>query len=291
MGNGGTSWINRLLNTDRRASGRIPSPDLVVYCWEAGESIAHGVLDASPTGMLMATEERWFPGTIIVLTLQRKGAGRDDRDRTFTLKGEVVRVDKRGIGIEFVVPSAGSGAMGRHSSAGAGMKNFEEFLRLSTKETGQAIIEYLLILPIVLVLLLNMVNFAGFFFSWIAVSNAARVGANYAVLGGAAAGFQPSSTVSKIRSLVAADVSSLPNNSSLVINICRNKNGTVTTLSGTCTAIPSDSEPTNYVLTSVDVTYTYIPFIPAGFKFAGLNVYITIPPTVVHRRAVMRELQ
>jgi uncharacterized protein (UPF0333 family) len=291
MDHGGTNWLNRLFGSDRRARVRFSSPDLVVFCWEAGESIPHSVLDASSSGMLMATDERWFPGTIIALTLQRKGAHEYDRNRAVAVKGEVVRVDKRGIGIEFIVPNVGSGAMGRHSSAGADMKKLEDFLKLTTKETGQAIIEYLLLLPIVLVLLLNMVNLAGFFFAWIAVSNAARAGANYAVLSGAAAGFLPTPTAGKIKSLVAADISSLPNNASLVMNICQNKNGTVTTLSGTCTSIPSDSEPTEYVLTSVDVTYTYVPFIPAGFKFVGLNVYITIPPTVVHRRAVMRVLQ
>jgi hypothetical protein len=39
------------------------------------------------------------------------------------------------------------------------------------------------------------------------------------------------------------------------------------------------------------VTYTFQPLIPAGFNFPGLNIYLTMPPTTIHRRAVMRDLR
>jgi hypothetical protein len=59
----------------------------------------------------------------------------------------------------------------------------------------------------------------------------------------------------------------------------------VTTPTGSCLSF-ADPEP-NYVLTVIDVTYTYKPFIPL-FSFPNLNIYATIPPTTIHRRAVMR---
>jgi Flp pilus assembly protein TadG len=152
---------------------------------------------------------------------------------------------------------------------------------------GQALIEYILVLPLLLLLIVNLVNFGGFFFAWITVANAARAGADYAILGGASVGAPGAPTTTQITTLITQDASSLPNASSLTVNICTNNNGTIT---GTCTSSPTDPEATSFVLTSIDVTYTYVPFISAGFKFPVLNIYATIPPTTIHRRAVMRSM-
>jgi hypothetical protein len=141
-----------------------------------------------------------------------------------------------------------------------------------------------------LLLIVNVINFGGFFFAWITVSNAARAGADYAILGFSSVGTLPTPTATQVTTLIQQDISSLPNNASLVVNICENNNGTITTLAGTCTSIPSDPEPTSFVVTSIDVTYTYVPFIGSGFQFPGLGIYATMPPTTVHRRAVMRRL-
>jgi Flp pilus assembly protein TadG len=162
---------------------------------------------------------------------------------------------------------------------------------LCLQERAQALIEYILMLPLIFLLIINLVNFGGFFFAWITVANAARAGVNYAILGGASVGSLREASAAQITSLVTQDISSLPNRSSLAVNICRNTNGTLTTLAGTCSSVPADAEPTNYTLKSIDVTYTYQPFIPAGFQFPGLGIYLTIPATTVHRRAVMRVIE
>ena len=158
-------------------------------------------------------------------------------------------------------------------------------------DQAQALIEYLLMLPLIFLLIINLVNFGGFFFVWITVANAARAGEDYAILGGASVGSLREATAAQISSLITQDISSLPNQSSLNVNICQNYNGTVTTFEGTCSAVPPDPEPSSYALSSSDVTYTYQPFIPAGFQFPNLGIYLTIPPTTVHRRALMRVIQ
>jgi Flp pilus assembly protein TadG len=158
-------------------------------------------------------------------------------------------------------------------------------------DSGQSLVEYLLLLPLLLLLVVNVVNFGGFFFAWITVANGARAGADYQVLGGASAGSLSPATGTQISTMIAQDIAWLPNTKSLSVNICQNNNGTVTALAGSCSSVPSDPEPGNYVLTTTDVTYTYRPLIKAGFAFPNLNVYATIPPTTVHRRAVMRSLQ
>ena len=155
--------------------------------------------------------------------------------------------------------------------------------------SGQALLEFVFMLPILLVLIMNVVNFGGLFYAWITVANAARAGVNYAVLGVASAGSLSQASVSSINSMLTTEVSSLPNQASLVVNICKTYNGITTTLSGTCTSIPADPEATSFTLESIDVTYTYVPFInPTAFQFPNLNLYVTIPPTTLHNRAVMR---
>lgn len=158
---------------------------------------------------------------------------------------------------------------------------------------GQALIEFILVLPMIFLLIVNLVNFGGFFYAWITVANAARAGANYAIEGPSSVSGPGATlsapTVSQITTVIQNDMAGLPNLASLSIDICQNKNGTVTTISGTCTSVPSDPEPTTYILTAVDVTYTYSPFIPV-FSFPSLGVYLTIPPTTVYQRAEMRQI-
>jgi Flp pilus assembly protein TadG len=155
------------------------------------------------------------------------------------------------------------------------------------QDRGQALIEFILILPMIFLLIVNLVNFGGFFYSFITVANAARAGANYAVLGFFSVGTPSTPTGPQITAVVRQDLSSLPNSTAATINVCKNNGVTVKVLSGSCTSIPSDPESASYVLTSVDVTYTYSPFIPL-FSFPGLGVYLTLPPTTLYQRVAMR---
>lgn len=176
--------------------------------------------------------------------------------------------------------ASGVGVLGPGCSAG----------KLNASSGGQALVEYALVLPMLLLLIVNTVNFGGFFFGWIAMANAARAGADYAIMGGASVGSFQSATAPQVLNLITQDVASLPNSSTLTVNICQNYDGTITALTGSCSAIPMDPEPTSYTLVSVDTTYTYKPFIPL-FQFPSLNIYATIPPTTIHQRAVMRSMQ
>jgi Flp pilus assembly protein TadG len=174
--------------------------------------------------------------------------------------------------------------------AGASELAFDRFSKRLLRNQGQALIEYILMLPMVFLLLVNVINFGGFFYAFITVANAARAGADYAILqGGASVASSHIAAVSasQVTALITTDIASLPNNPSLSVNICQNNSGTITALSGTCSSIASDPEPTHYILTSIDVTYTYVPFIPL-FSFPNLHINATLPPTTIHRRAVMR---
>lgn len=285
------NWFDRLLWTDKRSRMRQKYPTLVVYYSQGGRSEPHSVRDASASGLYLLTEQRWYPGTIITITLQSTQWPKGELEAAITLRARVVRSTDDGVAFSFDLPAGRSGRPSANAMGEVDMNTVESFLKRAQGEAAQALIEYLLLLPIVLLLVVNVVNMGGFFFAWITVSNTSRAAANYAALAGASAGGVQVASVSKILAMVAAEDSSLPNNPSVVVDICRNFNGAVTTLSGTCSSVPADSEPTSYVLTSIDVDYTYKPFIPAGFQFRNLNVYVTIPPSTVHRRTVMRTLQ
>jgi len=50
----------------------------------------------------------------------------------------------------------------------------------SRSRRGQSLVEFALVLPLLLVLLLMAVDFGRVYFGWVTLTNASRVGANYA---------------------------------------------------------------------------------------------------------------
>src|SRR5216684_55200 len=126
--------------------------------------------------------------------------------------------------------------------------------------SGQALIEFSLVLPLLLLLIVNVVNFGGLLYAWVTVSNAARTGAQYWQMGYSYAHGSVQPTAAQVSAIVTKDLISLPNRSSAVINVCSNNNSVIT-CSVAGGSPPSDPEPTYYVTGSVDVTYTYVPFI------------------------------
>jgi hypothetical protein len=116
----------------------------------------------------------------------------------------------------------------------------------------------------------------------------------------------PTATSSGLQSLIATDLTYLPNVSSSNPKACvqNNNNGTIKKLlespSGACAtanaaygAPPADTEakaPTTtltYPNVTVDITYTFTPFF-LGSSVLGLP--LTVLPTTIHRRTVMRVL-
>ena len=277
-------WFGGLRIRERRRSARAEKRGLVVHYWDGAASAPRPVRNISSTGFSIYTTDRWMPGTLIMTTLQQ--TGKDGTVSSITVQSRVVRSDHESVAFAFLAPAA-------NSSRGAAMdgsdhKQLHGFLSRLRADEAQALVEYILMIPLVFLLVVNVVNFGGFLYAWIAVANAARAASDYAIMGAATVGAPALPGATAINNIITQDVLSLPNNSSIVVNICKNNNGTISTLYGTCTSIPGDPEPTSNVLTSIDVTYTYQPFISAGYQFPGFNIYATIPPTTIRRRTVMR---
>lgn len=282
-------WFRGRLSRERRKSERGEASAITAHYWDGSAPVAHSIRDISSGGLYLLTERRWYPGTIVMLTLQRK-AGFAEAGNSITVQSKVVRSGKDGVALAFIPAEEASVHIGPGDSGTVSRKAIRGFLDTIRESRGQSLMEYILLLPVIFLLIVNVVNFGAFFYAWITVSNAARAGADYAILGGVSAGSPATPAGTLVNNIVTQDLLSLPNRASAVVNVCRNINSALTALYGTCTSPGSDPEPASFQAITVDVTYTYKPLIPAGFQFPKLNVYATIPPTTIHRKAVMRAM-
>jgi hypothetical protein len=96
------SWWRRFLAgepPDPRKAEREPIPGLVAYFFTGGAPIAHQVQDISANGLYVLTEERWYPDTVIRVTLSDQ---RDpSREISLTLHARAARSGADGVGLQF----------------------------------------------------------------------------------------------------------------------------------------------------------------------------------------------
>jgi len=88
--------------SDRRTASRRPLPSLVAYHWTGGSPQAYQIGNISETGFFLITEERPFPGTIILMTLQRTGSSGDDPSDSIAVHARVIRWGPDGVGLELL---------------------------------------------------------------------------------------------------------------------------------------------------------------------------------------------
>lgn len=97
-------WLQKLLAaapTDPRRAPRVAIPWLGAYFFTGGKPVAYAVRDISTSGMYVLTEERWYPGTVIRVTLTDR---RDPTpDRSITVNALVARPGNDGVGLAFVL--------------------------------------------------------------------------------------------------------------------------------------------------------------------------------------------
>lgn|ERR1039457_1178153 len=114
----------------RRGAGRHPLPSLIAYHWTGGTPQANNLGDMSKTGFYLLTEERPFPGSLILMTLQRTGTNGENCGDSIAVHSKVVRLGPDGVGFAFVMPrSANSKSGNRQDENGANQKSLEEFLK------------------------------------------------------------------------------------------------------------------------------------------------------------------
>jgi Flp pilus assembly protein TadG len=164
--------------------------------------------------------------------------------------------------------------------------------RISNSQ-GQSLVETALMIPLLLVLILNAVNFGYFLLVTLNLTSAARNGIEYAIQGSSAvansslpqATGTPAKTVS---SLISQELSSF-NSGTLAVQVCSLNlgSGSGSAPTSSCTTSPpssggqfalphSDPESANgFALNRIDVSYTFNTLIPT----AAFNLVVGSFPT------------
>jgi hypothetical protein len=99
-------WLQILLSPDPpepRKNLRLSLPGLNAYFWTGTTPVPHTIRDISYTGLYVVTEERWYPGTLIQMTLKKSGDGGPKTELSIALHAKSLRWGNDGVGLEFVV--------------------------------------------------------------------------------------------------------------------------------------------------------------------------------------------
>src|SRR5271170_2566033 len=140
-----SSWFNGLWSTDRRAAKRQPMPPLAAYFWNGGSPKAHAVRDISSTGLFLVTDERWYPRTLVRVTLQKTDGADNDTQRSITVESMVVRWGTDGVGLELLPPNSNGGPTRLANGADKGV--LKRFLKEISSNKVEAIVEGILPAP------------------------------------------------------------------------------------------------------------------------------------------------
>jgi hypothetical protein len=132
-------WFKGSLSRERRKVDRRDAAGVVAHYWDGAAPAAHSVRNISPNGLYILTEQRWYPGTLVMLTLQRKDSFDDDASRSITVQSKVVWSGPDGVGLAFVPVEAeekrlGGGSPRRDEGMKtAGRKAIDTFLERNLK--------------------------------------------------------------------------------------------------------------------------------------------------------------
>jgi hypothetical protein len=88
---------------DRRRADRQSLPGLIAYYFTGGSPEPHKISNISVTGFYLHTDERWMPGTVVRMTLQRVGTKGDDPSDIISVNSKIVRWGSDGEGFEFIL--------------------------------------------------------------------------------------------------------------------------------------------------------------------------------------------
>jgi hypothetical protein len=136
------NFWERLFPNDRRKRKRLEGSNLDAFFWTGSTPVAHKIRDISMTGLYLLTEERWYPGTLLVITLQKKNEPEDSPRRSIAIHSKAVRWGEDGVGLEFVLADPKNRASGQHlATAGVDRKTLEKFLEGFEIDDGNATVD------------------------------------------------------------------------------------------------------------------------------------------------------
>jgi hypothetical protein len=127
------NWLERWWSPDPRKApdlrkaSREPLPGLAAYYWTGAAPKAHTIKNISSTGLYVVTEERWYPGTLILMTIQQADGGESRVEHSIAVHSRAVRWGNDGVGLQFILQGAEDGSADS-AMQGAGKKELDQFL-------------------------------------------------------------------------------------------------------------------------------------------------------------------
>jgi hypothetical protein len=97
------NWLKRWWSPDARRAPRQQAPRLSAFYWNGSTPNAHDIRDVSATGLYLLTEDRWYPGTLILMTLQDLDGVENGAKPVISIKVRAVRCGNDGVGLQFVL--------------------------------------------------------------------------------------------------------------------------------------------------------------------------------------------
>jgi hypothetical protein len=139
-----TNWFRfrRLSATEHRKAQRMKAPLLVAFYWDGAAPTSHSIQNISSTGFYLVTKERWLPGTMVTMTLQRTDLtlGHPGIEPHIPVLSKVVRHDENGVGFTFVPLEAHPGDL---KSKPVDKKTLLRFLDQLKLDRGHAVIRHI----------------------------------------------------------------------------------------------------------------------------------------------------
>jgi hypothetical protein len=137
------NWLERWWSPDPRKAPDLRKaprggiPGLAAYYWTGASPKAHSIKDISSTGLYVVTEERWYPGTLILMTLQETDGGQEGSGHSISVHSRAVRWGNDGVGLQFIPQAAPTGQKPQNpAAAGADQKELDQFLEQLRKVKG-----------------------------------------------------------------------------------------------------------------------------------------------------------
>jgi Flp pilus assembly protein TadG len=139
------SWFKKLTSSDHRKAPRTESPLLVAYYWDGSVPMSHEIRNISATGFYLLTRERWHPGTVVTMTLQRTDGTKEDSntEQYISVMSKVVRLGQDGVGFAFVpLEAKGPDSTKAPRNKPADKRGLSRFLEQLKSDQGHAVIGY-----------------------------------------------------------------------------------------------------------------------------------------------------
>ena len=124
-------WLQKLLSPDPvepRKNMRESVPGLTAYFFTGGTPVPQTIRDISSSGLFVVTDERWYPGTLVQMTLKKTEEGMPRTEHSISLTVKSQRWGNDGVGVAFALRDPRKASYDSLHAQGATREELDRFL-------------------------------------------------------------------------------------------------------------------------------------------------------------------